>query len=89
VAYSHRSTLGAPYGAGYWTNDGPSRQAADLVQLGFAEDGFFASGNRGQRIYIVPSERLVMARFGYIAPPNFDTRADLAVLKAAIAAWKH
>jgi CubicO group peptidase (beta-lactamase class C family) len=89
VAYSRRSTLGAPYGAGFWTNDGPSREAADLVRLGFPKDGFFASGNRGQRIYIVPSERLVMARFGYTTSPNFDVRADMAVLRAAIAAWKH
>lgn len=27
VAWSRTSTLGAPYGAGFWTNDGPSREA--------------------------------------------------------------
>jgi CubicO group peptidase (beta-lactamase class C family) len=88
VAYSRRSTLGAPYGAGFWTNDGPSTQAASLVRLGFPKDGFFASGDRGQRIYIVPSERLVVARFGYTATPGYDIAADIAVLKVAIEAFR-
>jgi len=84
VGFSRRSTLGAPYGAGFWTNDGPSRQAARLVDLGLPKDGFFASGNRGQRIYVVPSERMVMVRFGYTAGDTFDIAADLAVLRTAI-----
>jgi len=84
VDFSRRSTLGAPYGAGFWTNDGPSGQAARLVELGLPKDGFFASGNRGQRIYLVPSERLVMVRFGYTETASFDIAADLAVLRTAI-----
>ena len=65
VAWSRKSTLGAPYGAGFWTNDGPSDFAAQRVAGGFPKDGFYASGNLGQRIYIVPSEKLVVVRFGY------------------------
>ena len=84
VAWSRRSTLGAPYGAGFWTNDGPSRFAADRVAGGFPKDGFYASGNLGQRIYIVPSERLVVVRFGYSAPPDFAIADDIALIKAAI-----
>ena len=84
VDFSRRSTLGAPYGAGFWTNDGPSQQASRLVGLGLPKDAFFASGNRGQRIYVVPSARLVMARFGYTATASFDIAADLAVLRTAI-----
>lgn len=84
VASTRRSTLGAPYGAGFWTNDGPSELAASLVAMGFPRDGFHASGNRGQRIYIVPSERLVMARFGYTHTAGFDVEADLAVLRTAV-----
>jgi CubicO group peptidase (beta-lactamase class C family) len=70
VAWSRRSTLGTSYGAGFWTNDGPSRLAANRVAGGFPKDGFFASGNLGQRIYIVPSQKLVVVRFGYF----FSTR---------------
>jgi CubicO group peptidase (beta-lactamase class C family) len=86
VEYSRRSTLYAPYGAGFWTNDGPSAPAAWRVARGFPKDGFFASGNRGQRIYIVPSEHLIVARFGYSPEPDFGMAEDLALIKAAIAA---
>jgi CubicO group peptidase (beta-lactamase class C family) len=84
VAWSRRSTLGAPYGAGFWTNDGPSRPAARRVANGFPKDGFYASGNLGQRIYVVPSQHLVVVRFGYSAPPDFGIADDIALIKAAI-----
>ncbi len=89
VAYSRRSTLGSPYGAGFWTVDGPSDQAAFLVARGFPKDGFYASGNRGQRIYVVPSERLVMVRFGYSTPPSFGITGDMALLKTAMERLHH
>ena len=85
VAWSRRSTLGTPYGAGFWTNDGPSEFAARRVAAGFPKDGFFASGTMGQRIYIVPSQRLVVVRFGYSAPPDFGIADDVALIAAAIA----
>jgi CubicO group peptidase (beta-lactamase class C family) len=88
VAWSRRSTSGAPYGAGFWTNDGPSRLAALRVKLGLPKDAFFASGDLGQRIYIVPSARLVVARFGYSHPPNFGIADDLALVDAAIRATR-
>jgi CubicO group peptidase (beta-lactamase class C family) len=86
VEYSRRSTLDSPYGAGFWTNDGPSKPAAARVAHGFPKDGFFASGNRGQRIYIVPSEHLIVARFGYSPEPDFGIVEDLQLIKAAITA---
>jgi CubicO group peptidase (beta-lactamase class C family) len=88
VEYSRRSTLGSPYGAGFWTNDGPSAPAAGRVARGFPKDGFFASGNRGQRIYIIPSEHLVVARFGYSPEPDFGIIEDLALIKVSIAALR-
>ena len=84
VAWSRRSTLGAPYGAGFWTNDGPGRMAAQRVKSGFPKDGFFASGILGQRIYIVPSARVVVARFGFSNPPDFGIKDDLALIDAAL-----
>jgi CubicO group peptidase (beta-lactamase class C family) len=86
VDYSRRSTLGSPYGAGFWTNDGPSPPAARRITSGFPKDGFFASGNRGQRIYIIPSEHLVVARFGYSPEPDFGIIEDLRLIDAAIRA---
>jgi hypothetical protein len=84
VAWSRRSTLGSPYGAGFWTNDGPSQDAGERVAGGFPKDGFYASGNLGQRIYVVPSQRLVVVRFGYSSPPEFAIADDIALIKVAI-----
>ena len=83
MAWSRRSTLGAPYGAGFWTLDGPSKVASRWQGAGFPKDGFFASGNLGQRIYIVPSQKLVIARFGYSAPPTYGIFDDIALIVAA------
>ncbi|UPG96639.1 serine hydrolase domain-containing protein [Luteibacter aegosomatissinici] len=88
VAWSRTSALGAPYGAGFWTNDGPSDVAQMRVEGGFPKDGFFASGTMGQRIYIVPSEHLVITRFGYSAPPTYGIEDDVRLIKAAIAAYR-
>jgi CubicO group peptidase (beta-lactamase class C family) len=82
VEWSRRSTLGAAYGAGFWTNDGPSRFAQWRIARGFRKDGFFASGNLGQRIYIVPSKRVIVARFGYSRPPDFGIADDLSLIDA-------
>lgn len=86
VAWSRRSTLGEPYGAGFWTNDGPSRTAASRVRQGFPKDGFYASGYLGQRIYIIPSAQLVVVRFGYSQGDSFGIEDDLALIAATIRA---
>lgn len=85
VAYSRKATLDSSYGAGFWTNDGSSQFAANRIAQGFPKDGFFASGNEGQRIYIVPSAHLVMVRFGYSKGPAFGLAEDLKLLKIALA----
>jgi CubicO group peptidase (beta-lactamase class C family) len=84
VEWSRRSTLGAPYGAGFWTNDGDSHFARLRVRAGFPKDGFFASGVLGQRIYIVPSAQVVVARFGTSAPPDYGIEDDLPLIAAAV-----
>ncbi len=88
ASYSRRSTLGSSYGAGFWTNDGPSEDAAWRVAHGFPKDGFYASGHLGQRIFIVPSERLVMVRFGYTGGDDYDIVSDLRLMKTAISVLK-
>jgi hypothetical protein len=71
-----------------WTNDGPSHDAAWRIAHDFPKDGFYASGNRGQGIYIVPSERLFIARFGYSGGESFDLAGDLRVMATVIADLK-
>jgi CubicO group peptidase (beta-lactamase class C family) len=88
VTWSRTSVLGAQYGAGFWTNDGANEYAAWRVENGFPKDGFFASGTLGQKIYIVPSERVVVARFGcsWDDPSGMQEEDDLALIAAVIRA---
>ena len=88
VTWSRTSVLGAEYGAGFWTNDGPNEYAAWRVEQGFPKDGFRAEGALGQEIYIVPSERVVVVRFGYSRPDRSGTQDEdnLALIAAVIRA---
>ena len=52
------------YGAGFWTNRGDSFGANYRTSRGWPADSFYASGTFGQYVVIIPSERLVIARFG-------------------------
>ena len=60
---TQQSDLG--YAAGFWTNAGDSRGARVRRSWGAPADSFFANGNFGQTILIIPSEDLVIARFGF------------------------
>ncbi|WEN14015.1 serine hydrolase [Rhodanobacter sp. AS-Z3] len=73
-AAASRQTLDSLYGFGFWTNTGVSTDGGHII-AGMPGDAYFASGMNGQRILIVPSQRLVIVRLGStIDPPNFDMR---------------
>ena len=54
AAYSSSRTLSTNYGAGFWLPSNPD----------WPLDAFLASGMLGQNVVVVPSERLVIVRFG-------------------------
>ena len=63
------------YAAGWWVN----RQAnGELVAPGLPEDAYWAQGHDGQRLYVVPSQGLVVVRLGF-TPEVDDVRTDRLV----------
>lgn len=85
VNYSAAPTLDTYYGAGFWTNRGAHGDAAERIRAGMPEDGFYGSGNLGQRIVIIPSEGLVIVRLGLTHSPGFDMRGLLRLADTSAA----
>ncbi|MCB1541099.1 MAG: serine hydrolase [Rhodoblastus sp.] len=80
-------TAGFGYGAGFWTNRGDSFGANARVQMGFTPDSYFASGSMGQRVIVIPSHGIVIARLGRTADwPDFDIRGAGRLVREVVAA---
>jgi CubicO group peptidase (beta-lactamase class C family) len=86
VDFSAAATLDTDYGAGFWTNRSEHPNAKARVRLGIPRDAFFASGDLGQRIVIMPSQRLVVVRLGDSVDPTGDMRGLARLVKEVIAA---
>jgi CubicO group peptidase (beta-lactamase class C family) len=86
VNFSASATLDTDYGAGFWTNRSEHPDAKGRVRLGIPRDAFFASGDLGQRIVIIPSQHLVIVRLGDSVDPTGDIRGLGRLVKEVIAA---
>jgi CubicO group peptidase (beta-lactamase class C family) len=86
VDFCAAATLDTDYAAGFWTNRSEHPNAKGRVRLGMPRDAFFASGDLGQRIVIMPSQRLVVVRLGDSADPTGDIRGLARLVKEVIAA---
>ncbi len=63
------------YAAGWWVNRLPDGTLADPT---LPADAYWASGHDGQRLYVVPSEQLVVVRLGFspgVFGPDLRTAA--------------
>jgi CubicO group peptidase (beta-lactamase class C family) len=87
VKYSAAPTPGSwvGYGAGFWTNQGDSRGARYRIANGWPRDAFFAKGTIGQYVIVIPSERLVIVRFG-VSPNSPDVDGVSQLIRDVIAA---
>jgi CubicO group peptidase (beta-lactamase class C family) len=72
-------------GAGFWTNLGDSEGSRFRNHLGMPPDAFYASGVLGQYVIIVPSQHLVIARFG-ISANQYDIEGVSHLVADVIAA---
>ena len=86
VDFCAAATLGSDYAAGFYTNRSDHPNAKGRVQLGFPRDSYFASGLLGQRIVIMPSQRMVVVRLGDSIDPAGDIRGAARLVKEVIAA---
>lgn len=86
VDYSASSSLGQYYGAGFWTVRSPHPWAQGWVARGMPQDAFFASGDLGQRLVILPSEGVVIARLGDAVDPTGDMQGLLRLVREVVAA---
>jgi CubicO group peptidase (beta-lactamase class C family) len=86
VDFSAAATLDTDYAAGFWTNRSEHPNAKGRVRLGMPADAFFASGDRGQRVVIMPTQRLVVVRLGDSVDPTGDIRGLARLVKEVIAA---
>ena len=90
VDYSARPTpQAAPgYGAGFWTNRGEDDGARRRRVWGMPGDSFFALGNSGQIVLIVPSRRLVIVSLGFAVDAANQASIEAAArLTAAADLW--
>jgi len=88
VDFSASPTLGTDYGAGFWTNRSEHEHAKGRVRSGIPRDAFFALGDLGQRIVVLPSQHLVIVRLGDSVDPTGDLRGFERLVKEVIAATK-
>ena len=86
VDFCAAATLDTDYAAGFWTNRSEHPNAKGRVRLGIPRDAFFASGDLGQRIVIMPSQHLVVVRLGDSVDPTGDIRGFGRLVKEVIAA---
>ena len=86
VDFCAAATLDTDYAAGFWTNRSEHPDAKGRVQLGIPRDAFFASGDLGQRIVIMPSQHLVVVRLGDSVDPTGDIRGLGRLVKEVIGA---
>jgi CubicO group peptidase (beta-lactamase class C family) len=87
VDYSARFTPHSDeygYAAGFWTNRGESGGARYRIKAGIPADAFMARGAYGQYVVVIPSQHLVVARFGMAFDPRNDLDMVARVIKSVI-----
>lgn len=91
VAYSARPTGRTGYGAGFWLNNTHTTIAHWGLRWGIPgapADAFFSRGYLGQFVVVVPSQNLVIVRFGISRNPGSEAATIGRLVKDTISALK-
>jgi CubicO group peptidase (beta-lactamase class C family) len=88
IDFSAAATLGTEYGAGFYTNRSEHEHAKGRASMGIPHDAFFAFGDMGQRIVILPAQHMVIVRLGDSVDPTGDMTGLERLVKEVIAAVK-
>jgi CubicO group peptidase (beta-lactamase class C family) len=76
---------GGSYGAMWWLNAATKTSGSDTWEYpGEPVDGYSAEGHYGQKLFVVPSRRLVVARVGNDRDPELDPNGLIAAAVAAV-----
>lgn len=86
VDFSARSTLDSYYGAGVWTLRSLHPWPQSWIRQGFPADAFFGSGDLGQRVAVLPTQRLVIVRLGDAVDPTGDMAGFLRLVRDTVSA---
>lgn len=90
VAWSTEPTLNTDYGAGWWVNHrrhGTPGPGDDMPLMSdVPSDAFYALGNLGQYVVVVPSRDLVVVRLGRAHTPDFEVAGTNRLVGQIIAA---
>jgi CubicO group peptidase (beta-lactamase class C family) len=89
ASYSAKPTLDTAYGAGFWLNN-PTSKTIPVWDVpwgmpGAPADAYFARGYLGQYVVIIPSEKLVIVRFGSSHSGGGDIKGTGALVREVIA----
>lgn len=90
VHWSTQPTLGTNYGAGWWLNrkgPGPAGPGYNMPLMpDVPADAFYALGNLGQYVVVIPSRDLVVVKLGHSHTRDVDVDAMNRLLAATLAA---
>lgn len=90
VRWSTTPTLGTNYGAGWWLNHRATTTESERAGMPLMPDApadtFYALGNLGQYIIVVPSKQLVIVRLGNAQTPHFDIEGANRLVRDVILA---
>ena len=74
------AALGNEYGAHVWLNRNPKDPNRDRLFPTLPEDMYYLGGYQGQMVVVIPSEELVITRFGFTPARNHGVEALTAAI---------